>query len=292
MKKYIVAVLGAGMFWGFTGLFTRKLTECGISSSGAIIARCGIAAICFGLLILFTNPRQFRIRLKDSWCFLGTGLFSLLFFTFCYFNAVQLMSLSVAAILLYTAPTIVTVLSILLFKEKITSRKIVSVAMAFVGCCLVSGITGDISVSLKGILFGLGSGLGYALYTIFSRYAIQRNYSSNTINFYSCLLATLGSRVIWGDGGLFGAVASKPTAIPWCLALGVLSCFAPYLLYTYSLTGLENTRASVLASVEPVVATLSGIVFYHEPMTVPMAIGILLVLAAVVVMHMKHRRKA
>ncbi|MCQ2433368.1 MAG: DMT family transporter, partial [Clostridia bacterium] len=174
MNRYSLSVLGAGFFWGFIGIFTRHLEAAGIGSNGAIILRCGISAVCFAILILCTGAKQFRVKLKDLWCFLGSGLLSLLFFTFCYFNAINMMSLSVAAVLLYTAPTIVMLLSLLLFKEKITVPKIIAVVLAFVGCGLVSGITGGAALTGKGLLFGLGSGIGYALYTIFSRYALQR----------------------------------------------------------------------------------------------------------------------
>lgn len=291
MNKYVGAVLGAGFAWGFMGFFTRHLSEFGIDSSGAIIVRCGLGALCFGILILITGASQFKVKLKDFWCFIGTGLLSLLFFTFCYFNAINMMSLSSAAILLYTAPTIVMLLSAVLFKEKITKTKLVAAALAFAGCALISGITGGVSLTLSGLLFGLGSGFGYALYSIFARYALQRGYSSNTINFYSCLLAALGAAVIWGTNGCIKAMVSSPRAMFWCAGVGILSCFLPYLLYTYGLTGLENGKASVLASVEPVVASLLGIFFYHEKMTLPSFIGVVLVLSAVVLLNMKNKEE-
>ena len=287
MKKYIAAVLGAGFCWGFMGVFTRHLADYGIDSTGAIIVRCSIAALCFGILILCTGAKQFKVKLRDVWCFLGSGLLSLLFFTFCYFNAINLMSLSTSAILLYTAPTIVMLLSAVLFKEKLTAQKLIAVVLAFAGCCLVSGITGGVKISLQGLLFGLGSGLGYALYTIFSRFALMRGYSSSTVNFYSCLLAALGALCIWGPHGTFAAMVSSPMAVVWCLAVGAVSCFVPYLLYTFSLTGLENGKASVLSSVEPVVATLLGVLLYRERMTVPALCGVLLVLGAVVLLNIK-----
>lgn len=289
MNKYVGVVLGAGLAWGFMGFFTRHLADFGINSTGAIIVRCGLAAVCFGILLLATGPKQFRIKLKDTWCFIGTGLMSLLFFTFCYFNAINMMSLSTAAILLYTAPTIVMLLSALLFKEKITKVKLAAVVLAFAGCALVSGITGGVSLSFTGLLYGLGSGFGYALYSIFARYALQRGYSSNTINFYSCTLAALGAAVIWGTGGCLKAMVSSPSAIFWCAGVGIFSCFLPYMLYTYGLTGLENSKASVLASVEPVVASLLGIFFYHEKMTLPSFVGVVLVLSAVVLLNMKGK---
>lgn len=289
MNKYVAAVLGGGFCWGFMGFFTRHLAQYGINSTGAIIVRCGIAAICFGLLILFTNPKLFLVKAKDIWCFLGTGLLSLLFFTFCYFNAINMMSLSAAAILLYIAPTLVMLMSAVLFREKITKAKLGAVVLAFAGCCLVSGITGGVTLTLQGLLFGLGSGFGYALYTIFSRYALQRGYSSITINFYSCLLASLGALAIWGPGNTFQAMFSCMPAVFWCLGVGALSCFVPYLLYTYGLTGLENSKASVLASVEPVVASLLGVFFYHEEMLLPQLLGVILVLSAIVLLNIKPK---
>ena len=285
MNKYVAAVLSGGFCWGFMGFFTRHLAGYGIDSNGAIIVRCGIAALCFGILILCTDRRRFRIRIRDLWCFLGTGLLSLLFFTFCYFHAISMMNLSTAAILLYTAPTIVMVLSAVLFRERITGTKIAAVILAFLGCCLVSGIGTETVLTLTGILFGLGSGLGYALYTIFSRYALQRGYSSSTINFYSCVLASAGAAILWRPQGLAAAMTSSVPALLWCAATGVLSCFVPYMLYTYGLTGLENGRASVLASVEPVVASLVGVFVYHERLTVPAMTGILLVLSAIVLLN-------
>lgn len=285
MNRYVTAVLAAGFCWGFMGFFTRQLAVCGIDSNGAIVVRCSVAAVCFGILILCRDRGQFRIRLKDLWCFLGSGLLSLLFFTFCYFHAISMMSLSAAAILLYTAPAIVMLLSAVLFGEKVTEMKIVAVVIAFIGCCLVSGIGTDTVLTPQGILYGLGSGFGYALYTIFSRYALQRGYSSSTINFYSCLFAAVGAVLIWRPQGLFAAMTASVPAFLWCLATGVLSCFVPYMLYTYSLTGLENGRASVLASVEPVVASLVGVFLYHEKMTIPSAVGVAMVLSAIILMN-------
>lgn len=288
MNKYVLSVLGAGLCWGFMGFFTRHLSDLGISATGAIIVRCAVAAVCFGLIIFIKNRSMFYVKIKDLWCFIGSGLLSLLFFTFCYFNAISMMSLSVAAILLYTAPTIVMVLSIILFKEKINRFKIIALLMAFAGCALVSGIIGDISLTLTGLLFGLGSGIGYALYTIFSRYALDRGYSSLTINFYSCAGASLGAIIIWGVRDTFSIAISSPETIAFSLSVGVISCFVPYLLYTYALTGLENSKASVLSSVEPVVASLVGIIIYHEKMTLQSLIGIVLVLGAVVILSFKQ----
>ena len=139
-NTYTLSILAAGCLWGFMGLFRRYMGEAGFSSSGVIVLRCGVAALCFALTLLLTGPSQFRVRLRDAWCFFGSGVVSLLFFTFCYFQAMNYMSLSAAAILLYTAPAIVTLLSALLFKERLTGLKLLAVLLAFLGCALVSGL--------------------------------------------------------------------------------------------------------------------------------------------------------
>ncbi len=290
MKKYVISVLAAGCLWGFMGFFTRTLAGIGVDSTGAILLRCAIAAMLFAATILLTDPRQFRVKPKDFWCFFGSGVCSLLFFTYCYFQAITLMSLSTAAILLYTAPSIVMVLSLFLFKEKITVRKLLALVLAFAGCCLVSGIgSGEKTLTATGLLYGLGSGVGYALYSIFARFALDRGYTSNTVNFYSCLLASIGAGLIWGVSEPVGAMFSAWGNFGLCAAAGLITCYLPYLLYTYGLTGLETGKASILASVEPVVATLVGIFVFHESMTLMSAAGVLCVLFAVVLLNLKQK---
>lgn len=143
MQKYTASVITAGCLWGLMGLFTRTLATYGVDSTGAIVLRCGIAALLFAVTLLVRDSKQFRIRLKDIWCFIGTGICSLLFFTYCYFQAITIMDLSTAAVLLYTAPSIVMILSLILFHERITVQKLIALVLAFAGCCLVSLVGGE-----------------------------------------------------------------------------------------------------------------------------------------------------
>lgn len=290
MKKYVAAVLAAGCLWGTMGLFTRSLGAIGIGSAGAIFVRCALAALLFLLTILLKDPTQLRVKPKDFWCFFGSGICSLLFFTYCYFTAITLMSLSAAAILLYTAPAIVMLLSALLFHERVTGKKIAALVLAVTGCALVSGLGSGTAITTKGLLHGLGAGGGYALYSIFARCALDRGYGSNTVNFYSCLLAAIGSALIWGVGEPLAAAAASWGNAALCLCAGVVTCYLPYLLYTYGLSGLETGRASILASVEPVVATLLGVLVFREKMTLLGAVGVVCVLSAVVLLNGREKK--
>ena len=275
------------------GYFTRSLSGMGIGPTGAILVRCAFAAVLFGMTLLLTDPKQFRIAPRHFWCFFGSGVCSLLFFTYCYFHAIALMDLSTAAILLYTAPSIVMVLSLVLFHERITPRKALALVLAFAGCCLVSGVTGGTkSLTVQGLLFGLGSGVGYALYSIFARFALDRGYSSNTINFYSCLLASVGAALIANPIPTLSAAFAGWGNLGFCVLAGLVTCFLPYFLYTYGLSGMETGKAAIIASIEPVVATLMGIFVFHETLTPISMIGIVLVLSAVVLLNLREHKTA
>jgi drug/metabolite transporter (DMT)-like permease len=287
MNKYTGAVLGAGVFWGLTGIFTRALLARGADSPGVLIVRCGVASLFFAVTLLIRDPRLFVIKLRDLWCFIGVGICSMLFFIYCYFQAISLMSLSTAAILLYTAPSAVVLLSAAVFGEKLTVKSVLAVAMAFIGCVLVSGIGGKVSPA--GFVYGLCAGLGYALYSIFARLALRRGYGSLTINFYGCLLCTLGACVVWGAGAPLKLMFDSGGNFVLCLLTGVVSCYLPYLLYAYGLTGLETGKASIMASIEPVVATLAGVFIYSEPMSLMSGCGAALVLGAVVLLNARRR---
>lgn len=291
MKKHTFYILSAGTLWGFMGVFVRALAGVGISSTGAIMLRCGLAALMLGVTILIKDRRLFAVRLRDFWCFLGTGLCSMLFFTYCYFRSMEYLDLGTAAILLYTAPSIVIVLSRFTFGEKLTPVKLLALLLAFAGCCLVSGVGSGMRISAQGILLGLGAGLGYALYSIFARLAMNRGYGSITISFYTSLLSGAGAAVIWGTEEI-SVMLTAPYNVLLCLATAAFTFYLPYLLYTSGLEGTETGRASIMASIEPVVATLCGIIVFKERLSAASACGMLLVLGAIVLLNIKPYPKA
>lgn len=290
MKKSTVYVLSAGVLWGFMGFFVKRLGGIGIDSTGAVTLRCGVAALCFALTILFKNPKLLMVRLRDAWCFIGSGIFALLFFTYCYFTSMNYIDLSTAAILLYTAPPMVMVMSFFIFGEKFTGTKVLALVMAFAGCCLVSG-RGESAISLTGLLLGLGSGLGYALFSIFARLAMNRGYDSLTVNFWSCLLAAAGAAIIWPPENTLSICFASGGNLLLCIATGAVSCYLPYLFYTKGLEGMETGRASIMASLEPVVATLVGVFIFSQPLSFMSACGVALVLGAIVVLNVKNTHR-
>jgi len=280
------SILLAGILWGTMGLFVRGLNEDDLSAMKIVELRVFFAAFLLGLFLLIYNRRLFRIRIRDIWCFMGTGILSLTFFNLCYFRTILTASLSVAAILLYTAPVMVVLLSAMLFHEKITARKIVALFIAFLGCLFVTGIFSSQApaLSAKGLFIGLGAGLGYALYSIFGRFAIMRGYHTFTISFYTFVFALLTTMILQPPQEVIGLILGRHTARDLLLSAGiaVVATVFPYMLYTFGLMRVENGKASIMASIEPVVATLLGILVFGERLTWDGATGVLLVLVAIV----------
>lgn len=278
--KYLY-VFAAGCFWGIISLFLKPLLDMGFTQVQTVTLRCLIAAFILGIIMLITDKKSFKIKLKDLWCFFGTGLLSLMFFSLTYFYSMTYNGVCVAVILLYTSPVFVMLLSLLLFKEKITSKKIKALVLTIVGCTLVSGIAGGYSIGIKGLVLGICSGFGYALYSIFSRYALQRNYDSMTISFYTFLFCGLGCLPFSEPGRMLQNLSTEANLL--ALGLGFICCVLPYLCYTKGLQYVENSKASIIVAVEPVIASFIGILVYHEQITVLKLLGVALVLSAVVI---------
>ena len=280
----------AGCFWGSMGIFVRKLDTYGFSSIQIVSIRVTLAALIFALVLFVKERAGFRISLRDIPLFLGLGFGSILFFTVCYFTAITMMSLSTAAILLYTSPVWIMIMSVIFFHEKLDSRKVIALVLAFAGCVLVSGISGG-GMTPTGLLVGLGSGIGYALYSILGTIALRR-YSPYTVTTYTFIFAAVGSWIICRPAdmtGKFSNAADLGFLTAFCFLTAVITAVIPFLAYTLGLERMEAGKAGIIATIEPMVATLIGIVVFSEPLTLMSGLGILLILSAVVILNLKKK---
>ena len=288
MKKLApVFVLSAGTLWGLMGIFVRKLSTYGFSSLQIACLRILFGAALFLVITGCYRRELLKIKLRDVGLFLGMGLLSLLLFTVCYFSTINLASLSVAAILLYTSPIWVMLLSALCFREKITGRKLLCAAMAFGGCVLVSGMGSAASLSPAVIVTGLLSAVGYGLYSIFGTFAL-RKYQPLTVTTYAFLFGALGAVVLCKPSEIITVIASalNPGGLVLLLAVtAFVTAVLPYLLYTVGLNHMRASAAAIMASIEPVVATAAGALVFGEGLTLSAVAGIALVLGAIVVLN-------
>lgn len=291
MKRSLgpVYVLAAGALWGSMGMFVRHFNAVGLGSMEIAWFRILFGLIAIGVYLALFHRSLLKIRIKDLWCFAGTGIGSLFLLNLTYYTAMRYTSLAVAGVLLYTAPIFVMLLSALLFREAITRNKLLALVLAFLGCALVSGIGTDSHVSTAGLLWGLGAGITYALYSIFGRFAIDRGYGSWTMTFWSFVLCFAAS-CFFCDWTLLGTVWASPVEIGWAAAMGITTGFLAYVFYGLGLERMEGSRASILASVEPVVATLFSVLLFREPLGAGGVIGMVLVLGAIVILSVQKTK--
>ena len=280
-----VLVLLAAACWSVIGLFVRALGKAELGVWEITLVRMGVGLLAMAVYLALFHRELLRIRVRDLWCFAGAGILSLLCMNYCYNQAVQVTSLALAGTLLYTAPTFVMLMSLVFFRERMTKRKLLCLLLAFAGCALVSGIArGSLALTPAALLLGFGSGLSYALYSIFSRFALDRGYNSWTITFYSFVFCTLGCAVFARPAAIAGAVSAQPPLLVPMALLGLVTGFAAFVLYTNGLRFLETGRASVIASLELVFGALVGLIAYGERVGADALAGIALILIAVAIL--------
>lgn len=277
-------VILAGVSWGVISIFIHALDGAGLDSFDIMTVRTWGSALILLVYLAITDRNKLKIALKDLWMFIGTGLLSLTFFSYCYFTSIVESGTAVAVVLLYTSPAFVMIMSFIFFKEKINATKGIALVMTMAGCALVAGIAGGAAgLSMRGLLLGLGAGFGYALYSIFAGFALKK-YSSLTITFYTFLLSGIALLTIRNPYAIVNRV--DISLWPYMLGLVVIATVLPYITYTVGMSRMEIGKAAVLVTVEPLVGALIGVFVWGEAMSPMKLLGIVLILASVVISNL------
>ena len=290
MKKisYLLIVVAA-VLWGSIGLFSKIAGNRGFTPIDICFIRSLFSVIILGIFFSIKDRNIFKLKsIVDLKYFVGTGIISFSLYNWSYIAAIKETSMGVAAILLYTAPSIIMILSVFLFHEKITRIKILVIVITFIGCMMVTGIfEGENIISWKGFLYGILSGIGYGLYSIFGKYALQK-YSSVTVVFYTFLMSTFLFCVIGKPIIIISKINESQSWI-FIVSFALFSAAIPYILYTKGLSKIDASKASIIANIEPVVAAIIGICVFSEEINFLKILGIILVLGAVCIINMTDK---
>ena len=282
IKRQDLSIISAAVLWGCISLFTRPMQENGFSSPMIVAVRAVTTTVVMFFVILIKDRSLLKIRLKDLWMFLGTGIASFLFFNICYMSSIGENSVSVACMLMYTSPIWVTLFSALLFKEKLTVGKLLALLICIISCAVLC-LSSSLRLSSIGLVYGLLSGLGYGLYSIFGKYA-TRKYSTTTVIFYTFAFASAGAIPICNIGKVI-PLFYRPENILLGALISVICTILPYLLYTYGLSKTEAGKAAVLSIIEPVVAAVVGFLAFGENPGITGIVGMLGVVAGIILLE-------
>ncbi len=289
MKRFAwVLVLAASILWGAMGTVTRFVAGIGFHTRQTAAVRICSAAVCLVLFLAVTDRKKLKIDRKDLKWFLGTGLGSLFVNNLCYAEVVQRASLSVAVVLLYTAPFFVMLLSFFIFKEKLTIQKIAALLLSFAGCVLVVGLSGGNAGEkpFATLAIGLCAGLSYGLYSIFGKVLVGK-YDSITVTTYTFIIAAIATFLISEPADMFLIIGENMGKMPLVVIGSVITLAMPYIFYSTALKYMESSRASIIASFEVVAASLFGVMLFGETLSPWNVAGITLVVAALVLLQAK-----
>jgi len=276
-------VLAAACLWGLLGVVSRYAFEQGVSPLEVAFWRAALGAVLFGAQAALM--RKVRLERSDAGAVLGFGLVGISLFYGAYQLAIQSGGAALAAVLLYTAPALVALLSWLFLREPMDAHKLSALGLTLLGVALVSLQGGGARVTLAALFWGLLSALTYATYYLFGKLYLSK-YSTPTVFLYALPVGALG---------LLPFVDFVPkNAEAWAAIafLTVASTFFAVTLYFAGLRRLEATRASVVATIEPVVAALAAWLWWVERFSLLGYLGAGLVLAGVVWMVLRPQTGA
>ncbi|MEX2540421.1 MAG: EamA family transporter [Trueperaceae bacterium] len=240
-------IFAAAVLWGLIGLISKGILGEGVSALEIAFWR----ALLGGAVFLVHAGALGRLRLRsagDGWPLGGFALVGVSLFFASLILAIDSGGISLAFILLYSAPLFVLIAAWLILGEPLTARKLVLAPLAVLGIALVSGGGGTgVTVSPASLGWGLLAGLTYSSYYVFGK-LILRRYRPVTIYAWVLPIGALGLLP-------FVQFAAK-SPLAWLLlaVLAVLSTYLAYLLYYTGLARVEASRAVLVATVEPVVA--------------------------------------
>ena len=286
-KIYLSLPIISGILYGSSGIFVRTLTQNGIDATTLLFLRFSIAIPVMVIAILATDKKQLKIKLTDIKLLIITAM-GIIGLNILYNIAMNTISLSIAAVLLSSDPVFVLIIAYLIFKEKITKSKVLSIILVLIGCILTTGlIEGNASnVTGIGIIGGIGAAIFWAIYMMGSKKALENGLHTYTILLYSILINTIVLIPFTSFNQITTFVNADMLGNTIFLILhSTLSFAIPYILLTVSIKYIDSGSASIFASgAEPLAALIFGMLFYSEIPTILMFSGIILTIIALAIL--------
>jgi drug/metabolite transporter (DMT)-like permease len=270
----LFTVIGAALF-GTLGIFGEAAASVGLSTATLLSYRfVGATVIFWGLSVFRGGIPVLRGRTLAAELGLGVvyGVMSV-----AYFESLAWLSAGVAALLLFTYPVQVTLVSALGLSEPVTLPKLLALLAAVGGVGLVVG--GGTAVALPGVLLvGLAS-VCYTVYATGTRVAVAD--VAPLVHAAYVFVGLSASTLLYGVATNTLRVPTDPTH--WALVVGitVLGTILPMILFTEGLARIEASRASIVSTSEPLTTVLLGVLLLGEPLTISIAAGAALILAGV-----------
>ena len=295
-RGYVIA-LTATVIWSTTGIIISYLSKT-YSLPSLVLAFWRDLFVSFGMavgLLVFNRP-LFQLDRKH-WGFMVWYGLTLAIFNSMWTFSVQYNGAAVATVMAFSSPAMTAILSRIVLKEQFSRIKIVSILLSLAGIIFVSGAYDPSAWNLNplGIIFGLLSGLLFAIYNLEGKHASDTHIDSWTALLYSFAWATvflfffnLGNDLFLTGKGAFADLLWLGDSVSgWGLLffLGVAPTLGGFGLYTLSIRYLSPTTSNLIATIEPAFTAIWAYFLLNEVLTGTQLFGGLLVLMGVVLLR-------
>lgn len=278
-KGYTYGVI-TSMTFGLIPLFTLPLMGDGMNYDSILFYRFLFATIALGIMLKITK-QSYAIEKKDIPVLVLLGCFytasaMLLFWGYDFMGA------GVATALHFTYPVFVTLLMLLIFKEKTSWLTWVAIFMAIVGVGVISVKGSELKMDMKGLVIVLLSAVAYASYILTVNKSRVKDMNGRKLAFYVFIVSTVLFAV---KASLNGGIQKVPDASAYMnlVFLAVLPTVVSNITLVLAVHNIGGTMTSVLGAMEPVTAVLIGTLVFEEPFTLQDGLGVALIIVAVTI---------
>jgi len=279
----LVAVIISAACFGTLGVLTQLAYRQGASPLPLLAWRFALVSLLMAAYQLVRNAGAMKAGLADLGRYAALSLTGYGAASVCYFFALKFASASVVAVLLYTYPAMVAVLSALFLGERLTRARLVAIALTFAGCALVVGLLSeDIQASGTGILLGLGAALGYSVFNMLSYRWMGSKPRIVLMTYTFGISAVALAAITMASGGSLSVVAWTPTLWGLLGLIVLVPTFIAVLLYLNGIRRLGPAQAAIVSTTEPLFTIALAAVVLQERLTPLQMVGAALVVAGVV----------
>lgn len=245
--------------------------------------------VLFAALLVIRGPGKLRLPMADIRRMFLLGILGVAASNYLYYLAIQRTNVATAIVLQYTAPVWVLLYTLVRGAQKPTIQRIGAVGLAVGGIALVIGIfnTGGFRLDAIGVIAALLAALSFAFYNV-GGHSILARYDRWTVLLYTLISASLFWMVVNPPWKIAAAHYAEGQWL-FLLAFSLISVLGPFSLYFAGLQHLEPTRAIVVSCLEPVFSIVIAAFALGEILRPPQALGIALVLVAIVVVQWPDR---
>ena len=286
LQGYLLIFM-SGVFWGLGGYLVTQMSNMGVSSLVTAFSGHFLALIpLFIYLLIKKGINGLKISKKGLLYSIILGALTKGIFKLANDTAVTLVGVSTASILMYLAPVFTAIMSMLFFKEKLRGYQHFAVFLNLVGCILMvtGGNFAELNISGLGLTLGAIAGFLYALNTILGKVATGGD-DPETMTFYMLLFSAI-TMGIFAKPWLHFDLFTNSTFLFWAFFNSISTGLFANLLYLRGLSmNVDASKATILASGEVVIATLSGVLLLKEKINLVGFFGIVIMLISIVLMN-------